>query len=119
MGRKRLEEASSLPRALSPYESIGSEANLLLSKEKEDWRYWENWGSGLHNEQQGALRAKGVLRNHRERDERRKTSALGTRSSDSLWSLLAPLVRLHKRVARHMLSGMLIPVLTDELSRDR
>ncbi|RMC01853.1 hypothetical protein DUI87_21014 [Hirundo rustica rustica] len=37
MVRKRLEDASSLPRAISS-ESIGSEANLLLSKEKENWR---------------------------------------------------------------------------------
>ncbi|KAM4894820.1 glutamate-rich protein 6 [Sylvia borin] len=90
--RKTPEDACSLPGALSTDESVGSEANLLLSKEKEDWRYWENWGSGLCNEQQGALRAKGVVRNCKERDERRKTFALGTRSSYSLWSLLAALL---------------------------
>lgn len=92
MKEKRLEDASSLPRAVSTHESLGSEANQLLSKEQENQRYWENWGSDLCNEQQGALRGKGVLRNCREKDERRKTFALGTRSSDSLWSLLAPLL---------------------------
>ncbi|XP_023789011.1 glutamate-rich protein 6 [Cyanistes caeruleus] len=36
--RKRLEDVSSLPRAVSTQESLGSEANLLLSKEQENWR---------------------------------------------------------------------------------
>ncbi|XP_066182558.1 glutamate-rich protein 6 [Sylvia atricapilla] len=36
--RKTPEDASSLPGALSTDESVGSEANLLLSEEKEDWR---------------------------------------------------------------------------------
>lgn len=88
--KKRLEDASSLSRAVSTQESLSSEANLLLSKEQDSQRYWEDWGSGPCNEQ-GALRGKGALRNCRERDERRKTFALGT-SPDSLWSLLAPLL---------------------------
>lgn len=36
------EDANSLPRALSTDESVGSESNLLLSKE--DWRYRGDWG---------------------------------------------------------------------------
>ncbi|XP_038002123.1 glutamate-rich protein 6 [Motacilla alba alba] len=36
--RKRLEDASSLPRAVSTQESLGSEANLLLPKEQDSHR---------------------------------------------------------------------------------
>ncbi|XP_017589905.1 PREDICTED: glutamate-rich protein 6, partial [Corvus brachyrhynchos] len=38
MKEKRLEDASSLPRAVSTHESLGSEANQLLSQEQENQR---------------------------------------------------------------------------------
>lgn len=65
--KKQLKDDSSIPGAVSNQESLGSETSLLLSKEQENHRYWENWGSGLCSEQQGALRGKGVLRNCRRR----------------------------------------------------
>ncbi|XP_053808134.1 glutamate-rich protein 6 [Vidua chalybeata] len=36
--KRRLEDASSVPRAVSTHESLGSEANLLLSKEQDNQR---------------------------------------------------------------------------------
>ncbi|KAJ7400131.1 glutamate-rich protein 6 [Pitangus sulphuratus] len=48
--RKRLRDACSAPRAVSTHEYHGSEAYQLQSKEQENQRYWENWGSGSHQD---------------------------------------------------------------------